>query len=105
MNPAPKAEHGVSMSGWSILIRGMVCFTGTLFFLRLVAYAIADTRGLLELIEEREERLYKQRIEGGVYLAPSVGGGTPGQWADTPVSPGQVAPGGHATTKVDAQAA
>ena len=76
------------MSGWSILIRGMVCLAGVVYFLRLVAYAIADARSLLHSLEEREQMQGRHRIEGSVYLAPSAAGGLRESGTDTPVAHG-----------------
>ncbi len=90
------------MSGWSILIRGVVCLTGALYFLRLVAHAIADARSLLRSLEEREQMRGRQRVDAGVYLAPSAAGGSMESWTDTPIVQGSEALEGHKNTKVDA---
>ncbi|MHC4695232.1 MAG: hypothetical protein ACYTFA_00665 [Planctomycetota bacterium] len=90
------------MSGWSILIRGVVCLTGALYFLRLVAHAIADARSLLRSLEEREQIRGRHRAEAGVYLAPAATGASRDSWTDTPIALGGGALEEQADTKVDA---
>ena len=60
------------MSGWSMLICGSVGFTGAVCFLRLVANAVADAQSVMQLLEEREQRLYRQRLDVGKSAAPAV---------------------------------
>ena len=62
------------MSGWSILIRGMACFTGVVCFLRLVSLAVMNSQDMLKLLEEHEETRYKQRLDAGASEAPLVVG-------------------------------
>ena len=60
------------MSGWSMLICGSVGFTGAVYFLRLVANAVADAQSVMQLLEKRQQRLYKERLEGGKSAAPTA---------------------------------
>lgn len=49
------------MSGWVILSASAVCAGAVLLFLKLVADEIAATREGLRLLEQREERAYRER--------------------------------------------
>lgn len=59
------------MSGWSMLMYGCVSFTGTVYFLKLVANAVANAQGVTTTLEEHERKLYKQRLEADEFVAPS----------------------------------
>lgn len=59
------------MSGWSMLMYGCVSFTGTVYFLKLVANAVHEARGVSKALEEHEHKLYKQRVEAGEFVAQS----------------------------------
>ncbi len=59
------------MSGWSMLMYGCVSFTGTVYFLKLVANAVDEAQGVTTVLEEHERKLYRQRFEAGEFVAPS----------------------------------
>ena len=59
------------MSGWSMLMYGCVSFTGTVYFLKLVANAIDEAQGVTTALENHERKLYRQRLEADDFVAPS----------------------------------
>ncbi|UCE59014.1 MAG: hypothetical protein JSU63_16415 [Phycisphaerales bacterium] len=63
------------MSGWSILLKSMVCLSGALVFLRLVVSALQSADTNLKAYEQRKVKMHKERLEAG--LCPAEG--------DTPV--------------------
>ena len=59
------------MSGWSMLMYGCVSFTGTVYFLKLVANAVDESLGVTTALEGHERKLYRQRVEAGEFVPPS----------------------------------
>jgi hypothetical protein len=61
------------MSGWTILIRAVVCAVGVLMFLTLVAHELGRVGVRLEHLRRREKRTWERRrriAEGGLQLDP-----------------------------------
>ncbi len=56
------------MSGWSILITTMVCLSGVLLFLRLVASALQYADAVLLAFERHKVKMYRRRQEAAQRL-------------------------------------
>ncbi len=54
------------------MIYGLVCFGGSVCFLRLAANGIAEAETYLESVEEAEQKRQRDRIESGEIVVQAV---------------------------------